>query len=115
MRPADGDGAEPYALAFGPAVGRVTMKDDRVEGSLSMPFAERGQLEASARVEAGAGAPFSQRALGGQLLIDIAALDFVSDLVPQLQNTRRGGDRRLPLCGHRRQAAARRFACARGR
>ena len=84
---ADGDGAEPYAFAFGPAVGRVTMKDDRVEGSLSMPFAERGQLEASARVEAGAGAPFSQRALGGQLLIDIAALDFVSDLVPQLQDT----------------------------
>ena len=79
--------AEPYALTFGPADGRVTMKDDRVEGSLRMPFAERGQLEASVRVEAGAGAPFAQRALDGQLLIDIAALDFVSDLVPQLQNT----------------------------
>jgi translocation and assembly module TamB len=79
--------AEPYALAFGPADGRVTMKDDRVEGSLRIPFAELGELEASARVAPGAGAPFGQRALDGHLLLDIAALDFVSDLVPQLQNT----------------------------
>ena len=82
-----GDTAETYALAFGPAEGRVTMKDDRVEGSLRVPFAELGELEASVRVAAGAGAPFGQRALDGHLLLDIAALDFVSDLAPQLQNT----------------------------
>ncbi len=84
---ADGsDADEPYALVFGPADGRVTMNDDRFEGSLRVPFAERGELEASARVGAGAGAPFAQRALDGQLTIDVASLDFVSELVTQVQN-----------------------------
>lgn len=83
----NGDAAEPIALAFGPAAGRVTLKDDRVEGSLHLPFAEQGQLEANARIEAGAGAPFRQRALDGELRMNIAALDFVSDLFPQVQNT----------------------------
>ena len=81
-----GDADEPYALAFGPADGRVTMNDDRFEGSLRVPFAEQGELEASARVGAGAGAPFAQRALDGQLMVDVASLDFVSDLVTQVQN-----------------------------
>ncbi len=83
-----GDTVEPSALAFGPADGRVTMRDDRIEGSLRVPFAEQGELEATARIAAGAGAPFAQRALDGHLLLDIATLDFVSDLVPQLQSTR---------------------------
>ena len=81
-----GDADEPYALVFGPADGRVTMNDDRFEGSLRVPFAEQGELEASARVGAGAGAPFAQRALDGQLMVDVASLDFVSDLVTQVQN-----------------------------
>ena len=62
------------------------MNDDRFEGSLRVPFAEQGKLEASARVGAGAGAPFAQRALDGQLMVDVASLDFVSDLVTQVQN-----------------------------
>ena len=81
-----GDADEPYALVFGPADGRVTMNDDRFEGSLRVPFAEQGKLEASARVGAGAGAPFAQRALDGQLMVDVASLDFVSDLVTQVQD-----------------------------
>ena len=52
-----------------------------------MPFAEQGELEASARIGAGAGAPFGERALDGELKLDIAALDFVSELFPQAQNT----------------------------
>jgi translocation and assembly module TamB len=83
-----GDAAEPYALTFGPADGRATLQDDRFEGSLRMPFAERGQLEASARIEAGAGAPFAQRALGGELQMNVASLEFLSNLVTQVQNTR---------------------------
>ena len=62
------------------------MNDDRFEGSLRVPFAEQGKLEASARVGAGAGAPFAQRALDGQLMVDVASLDFVSDLVTQVQD-----------------------------
>ena len=77
---------EQYALVFGPADGRVTMNEDRFEGSLRVPFAEQGKLEASARVGAGAGAPFAQRTLDGELMVNIASLDFVSDLVTQVQD-----------------------------
>jgi translocation and assembly module TamB len=81
-----GDAVEPYALAFGPAQGGVTLKDDRFEGSLQLPFAEQGELEARARIAAGMGAPFAQRALDGQLLVDVASLEFLSSLATQVRN-----------------------------
>ena len=82
-----GEAVERYAVAFGPADGRLAMHDDRIEGTLRLPFAEQGALAASARIGAGAGAPFGERALDGSLSLDIAALDFVSELFPQAQNT----------------------------
>jgi translocation and assembly module TamB len=82
-----GDAEQPHELAFGPADGRVSMSDDRFEGTLRVPFAEQGELEASARIGSGAGAPFGARSLDGRLLLDIASLDFVADLVTQVTNT----------------------------
>jgi translocation and assembly module TamB len=82
-----GEAVERYALAFGPADGRLGMQEDRIEATLRLPFAEQGELAASARIGTGAGAPFGERALEGELKLDIAALDFVSELLPQAQNT----------------------------
>ena len=81
------DVEEAHALSFGPADGHVTMHDDRLEALLHVPFAEDGALEASVRVGAGAGVPFAQRPLDGQLSLDVASLEFVADLVTQVQNT----------------------------
>ncbi len=95
---AERDGAAPpVALSFGPAEGRITMQDDRIEGALAMPFAQQGELAASARIGAGAGQPFGERDLDGELHVDLAALDFVSDLLTQVQNTQGAvtGDLRL--------------------
>jgi translocation and assembly module TamB len=79
--------ADPVALAFGPAEGRIALQDDRFEAELAMPFAEQGELAARARIGAGAGAAFGERTLDGELRIDIAALDFVSDVLREVQNT----------------------------
>lgn len=87
-RDADEGGAavERYALAFGPADGNLAMQNDRIEGALRMPFAEQGELAASVRIAASAGAPFGERALDGSFSLDIASLGFISDLLPQVQN-----------------------------
>ena len=94
---ADSSAAQPYALAFGPIEGRVTMADDRITSRLSLPFEEHGRLELQARVGAGAGAPFSERSLDGSLEVDIDELAFVSNVVGALQDTRGmlGGDVQL--------------------
>jgi translocation and assembly module TamB len=77
---------EPYTVTFGPAEGLVTLKHDRFEGSLRVPFAEQGELQARASIAAGMGGPFAQRALDGELLVDVASLEFLSSLLTQVRN-----------------------------
>jgi translocation and assembly module TamB len=84
---ADSNAVEPYALAFGPLEGRVTMADDRMQGELSLPFEGHGQLELEARVGASAGASFAQRPLEGSLEVEVDELDFVANVVSALQDT----------------------------
>jgi translocation and assembly module TamB len=93
---AQADAGEHYALAFGPVDGRVTTEDDGIAGVLRVPFEQLGQLEIQARVGAGASS-FAERSLDGSLAVEIGELDFLPNVVSELQNTKGTltGDARL--------------------
>ena len=96
---AEAGAVEPYVLAFGPLAGRVTMKEDRIAGEVSLPFEEHGQLELQARVGAGVGEPFAERTLDGTLEVEIDGLGFVSKVVEGLQDTAGRVDGDVQLSG----------------
>jgi translocation and assembly module TamB len=82
-----GDGGV-AGLAFGSGAARIAWNGNTLEADLEWPFErQQGQIELNAAIMQRPGAPFTDSAIDGSLIVELRDLRFLADLVNGVGNT----------------------------